>query len=431
MNNAASLASLKTYIPGGVDGNAKYFDNIPVAVSAKGCRITDIENREYIDYCCGYGPLIFGHNNPDITDAIANSVRTSGMLYGLPHPSIEEAIRLICETVPCAEMVRFTNSGTEATMTCIRLARGITKRDKIVKFSGSYHGTHDAVMMSTKLSESDPPYPNPQPSSAGLTHGVVNDTYVLPFNNLAFTKEFLEEHGDEVAAVLVEPMLGNYGLPVKKDFLLMLREISSRKGILLVFDEVVTAFRISMGGMQELMEVTPDLVALGKAMGGGFPIGAIAGAAKFMSYLDPSRGHSSADSVWHSGTYNASPVAMAGVIATINKLKTSNAIKVMGENSKLLRESLLHLLDAYKIVGTVTGVGPFIQLFFGVSGAIDRPEQLIGADANLSKTAHQMLIEQNIFFIPGIRGYVSAAHQKSDIEETVAVFKNIFENISK
>ncbi len=426
-SNANAFKSISRVLPGGVDGNAKYFDNMPVASHAWGCHITDVEGREYIDYCCGYGPLIFGHNDPEITSALANSMINSGILYGLPHPSIEEAINLICDCIPCAEMVRFTNSGTEATMTCIRLARGITKRDKIIKFSGAYHGTHDGVMISTKLSENDPDYPQGQPSSAGLTKNTLQDTCILPFNDTEYACRFIAEHSNEIAGVLVEPMLGNYGLLAEKEFLENLRNITKDKGILLIFDEVVTAFRLNLGGIQKTSGVIPDLAALGKAMGGGYPIGAVAGPTKYMDYIAPHGSKVASEVVWHSGTYNASPVAMAGVIATINKLKNTDALAIMDKNSKQLRQALNNLIQKYKIKGVITGDGPFIQIFFGIEGDITRPEQLIAADTEKSKRFHQLLLQQGIFLIPGLRAYVSAAHGQSDIDQTISAFDKAFQ----
>ena len=362
----AAFERLKRILPGGVDGNAKFFDPLPVAKSAYGCRLKDLDGREYIDYCCGYGPLIFGHSDPDITAALADNIQHGGMLYGLPHLLIETAIARICDCIPSARMVRFTNSGTEATLTCIRLARGITGRDKIVKFYGAYHGTHESVLFGTKVASATPGYPRVPADSAGITAAVAADTYVLPFNDAAYVSDFLDAHGREIAAVLVEPLLGSYGVVIEPPFLEMLRRQTARHGILLVFDEIVTAFRLALGGAEELFGVAPDLVALGKGMGGGFPIGAVAGPAGHMQKIAPAGNTflGSSAVVYHSGTYNANPMAMTAVAATLDKLMTSDALVRMQANGDRIRQALQEFMRKYGVAGTTTGMGPFFTVVF-------------------------------------------------------------------
>lgn len=430
-NRAAATQKISSLIPGGVDGNAKYFEGMPVIARASGSRLFDIEGTEYIDYCCGYGPLIFGHSDPEVTEAIASAVKHSGLIYGLPHLTMYEAASLVCECVPCAEMIRFTNSGTEATLSCIRVARAFTKRDKIVKFYGAYHGTHESVLIGTKASLAKPDYPYVGVNSAGLPRGVVQDTYVLPFNDIVFAESFIDERADEIAAVLVEPVLGSYGLVAEKTFLEALRRITERDGILLVFDEVVTGFRLALGGIQELFGVTPDLVALGKAMGGGYPIGAFAGRRNIMQRTTPT-GNPTYDSenvVYHSGTYNSNPVAMTAVKTTVEKLERESIYPLIDGHGVAIRKGIEECMHSFGYEGIVTGIGSLVQCHFGVSGKIRRPEELAGRDLDLQKRFHSLLLENGVVFNPGPRGYVCAAHTGSDIDLTLEAIERVFRNL--
>lgn len=431
MQETTTLEKISSLIPGGVDGNAKYFEGMPVIESATGSRLFDTEGKAYIDYCCGYGPLIFGHDDPEITAAIADAVEHSGLIYGLPHQKMYQAASLVCDCVPCAEMIRFTNSGTEATLSCIRLARAHTRRDKIVKFYGAYHGTHESVLIGTKSTHPSPDYPFVGVNSAGLPAGVVDDTYVLPFNDIDFVDDFLNAQGHEVAAVLVEPVLGGYGIPAEVDFLEALRRFTDREGILLVFDEVVTGFRLALGGVQELWGVIPDLVALGKAMGGGYPIGAFAGHREIMGRIAPTGdpAHDSENVVYHSGTYNSNPVAMTAVKTTVEKLMREDIYPVIDGHGEALRAGLDSRMRSHGIVGIATGIGSLVQFHFGVSGDIRRPEQLTGRDLQRQKRFHSLLLDQKVVFNPGPRGYVSAAHTATDVQDTLEAMDRVLRRL--
>jgi len=431
VEKTTAFDQIRALVPGGVDGNAKYFDGMPIVQRAKGSRLFDIDGKEYVDYCCGYGPLIFGHDDPELTAAIAEAVRHSGLVYGLPHPMMREAASLVCQCVPCAEMVRFTNSGTEATLSCIRLARAITGRDKIVKFYGAYHGTHESVLIGAKATEARPAYPMVGVDSAGIPKGVVKDTLVLPFNDLAFAEEFLQKHADEIAAVLVEPVLGSYGLVAERPFLQGLRELTERNGILLVFDEVITGFRLALGGIQELMGVIPDLVALGKAMAAGFPIGAFAGRRKFMERVAPTGdpAYDRQNVVYHSGTYNANPVAMIAVKTSLGKLRQGNVYPLIDGYGEAIRSGMQKGMDKSGIRGITTGIGSLVQCHLGISGKIRRPEEMVLRDMKLQKRFHSLLLKKGIFFIPGPRGYISTAHTSQDMEMTLDAIESAFREL--
>ena len=427
----ATLEKIASVIPGGVDGNAKYFDGMPVIQSASDCRLIDIDGNEYIDYCCGYGPLIFGHDDPEITRATSEAVKHSGLIFGLPHPAMYETASLVCECVPCAEMIRFTNSGTEATLSCIRLSRAFTKREKIVKFYGAYHGTHESVLIGTRASEPEPEYPYVGGDSAGLPKSVLEDTLVLPFNDIAYAEAFIEKHADDIAAVLVEPVLGSYGLVARKPFLEALRSLTERNAILLVFDEVITGFRLALGGIQELFGVIPDLVALGKAMGGGYPVGAFAGRREIMERVAPTENpaYDSDNVVYHSGTYNSNPVAMTAVKTTVQKLMRENIYSIVDGHGQAIRTGIQESIDLHGVEGITTGMGSIVQCHFGVSGNILRPEELAGRDLDLQTRFHSLLLENGVVFIPGPRGYVSAVHDRSDVDRTLEAIQRVFQEL--
>ena len=425
------LEKLRGLIPGGVDGNVKYFEGMPVVKRAYGSRIVDVDDHEYIDFCCGYGPLIFGHDDPEWITALTETLRNSGLLYGLPHPLMEEAASLVSRCVKCAEMVRFTNSGTEATLACIRLARAVTGRDKIVKFYGAYHGTHESVLIGTKVMEREPKYPYVGANSAGISQGTLRETFVLPFNDRSFAEDFIGQHAEDIAAIILEPVLGGYGIVAEKEFLECLRSLATRHGILLIFDEVITGFRLAIGGAQELFGVVPDLAALGKAMGGGFPIGAFVGLRKYMGKVVPTGNplFDGSNVVYHSGTYNANPVAMTAIKTSIRKLMEAGVHRTLNSNGKILRDHLQYLMKRYGVKGTTTGIGSMVQWYFGVEGDVKRPEELVDCNKNLQSKFHSLLLGKGIFFIPGPKGYVSTAHTPSDIDRTLEDLEDVFRSL--
>ncbi|MEN6593174.1 MAG: glutamate-1-semialdehyde 2,1-aminomutase, partial [Methanobacterium sp.] len=262
----------KKYLPGGVDSPIRAFKPYPFfAERASGSHLEDVDGNDYIDYCLAYGPLVLGHSHPEIVKAVREQLE-QGTAYGVPTQKEIELAKLVTGRVPCADMVRFVNSGTEATMSAIRLARAVTGRKKIVKFEGSYHGAHDYVLVKSGSGAMG------LPDSPGVPQETTKNTILIPFNDTAAVEDLIRKEGEEIATIIVEPVMGNVGcIPPRDGYLEFLRQITSENGIILIFDEVITGFRLAEGGAQEYYGVTPDLVTFGKILGGGFPIGAISG----------------------------------------------------------------------------------------------------------------------------------------------------------
>ena len=402
---------------------------MPVIERGEGCRLIDIDGNAYIDYCSGYGPLVFGHGDKDVVAALKTQL-DSGMLYGLPHTLMYRAASLVRELVPCAEMVRFTNSGTEATLNAIRLARGVTKRDKIVKFYGAYHGTHESVLIGTKIIDPNPPYPAGEANSAGIPAGVLRDTYVLPFNDIEMAEHLFSQRAEEIAAVLVEPVLGGHGIVAEESFLRGLRDLTKNNGIVLIFDEIITGFRLAIGGAQEVFGVIPDIVTLGKTMGGGFPIAAFAGAAELMQHIVPTGGalFDAKNVVYHSGTFNANPLGLTAAATALVKLKNGSVYSKINGNGDRLRDGVLELMSQYGIKGTVEGLGSIVHLYFGIEGKIRTLSDTLGADREKARDFHSSLMRKGILFISEPRGFVSTAHEDQDIDQTLECIEDTFKN---
>ena len=289
----------KKYLPGGVDSPVRAFKPYPFfAEKASGSHIYDVDGNDYLDYCLAYGPLVLGHSNPEIVKAVEEQLKL-GSAYGVPTQKEIELAKLVIDRVPCADMVRFVNSGTEATMSAIRLARAATGKKFIVKFEGSYHGAHDYVLVKSGSGAMG------LPDSPGVPEETTKNTILTPFNDIESLKDLISKKREDIAAIIVEPVMGNIGcIPPKKDYLEFLRKITSENNIILIFDEVITGFRLAQGGAQEYFKVTPDLVTFGKILGGGFPIGALAGKKEYMGMVAPS------GDVYQAGTFNGNPISI-------------------------------------------------------------------------------------------------------------------------
>ena len=408
------FAAARARIPGGVNSPVRAFRGVggePFFVDhAAGARIRDVDGNEYIDYVGTWGPAILGHAPKVVVDAVREAAGR-GLSYGIPNPLEVEMAELICAWMPSVEKVRMVNSGTEATMSCLRLARGFTGRDKIVKFEGCYHGHVDSLLVragSGALTLG-------QPDSAGVPRELAALTITLPFNDEASVERTFSREGDKIAAVIVEPLPANAGLiPPLPGYLQKLRELCTAHGALLIFDEVMTGFRVARGGMQELTGIRADLTALGKVIGGGLPVGAFGGRADIMDHLAPD------GPVYQAGTLSGNPLAMAAGLAQLRELEKSNAWNRLEELGARLESGLRG--DAATCGCTSHRVGSMFSLFFA-EGPVHSLDDAKKCDtAKFAKFFHYSL-EHGVYFPPSQfeTGFISTAHTDEDIVRTVGV----------
>jgi glutamate-1-semialdehyde 2,1-aminomutase len=412
------FARAQKRIPGGVNSPVRAFRNVgsePFFVAgAEGSRIWDVDGNEYIDYVGSWGPAILGHASKVIVDAVRD-VATRGLSFGIPNPLEVELAELICAWMPSIEKVRMVNSGTEATMSCIRLARGFTGRDKIVKFDGCYHGHVDALLVKSGSGG----LTHGQPSSAGVPRAFADLTISLPFNDVDILRKTLREN--EVAAVMVEPVPANAGLYFpQQNFLSVLREESTRHGALLIFDEVMTGFRVARGGAQELYRIKPDLTALGKIIGGGLPVGAFGGRAEIMDQLSPS------GAVYQAGTLSGNPLAMAAGLAQLRELERIDGWKLLEERGAQMEKLARAAIAEAKIAATFHRIGSMFCLFFAPPPIVD----LAGAqrsDLKMFTRFFQACLKRGVYFAPSQfeTGFISTAHTLEDIERTGAIVREV------
>ncbi len=381
---------------------------------AEGSRIWDVDGNEYIDYVCSWGPAVLGHASKVIVDAVRN-VATRGLSFGIPNPLEVELAELICAWMPSIEKVRMVNSGTEATMSCIRLARGFTGRDKIVKFDGCYHGHVDALLVKSGSGG----LTHGQPSSAGVPRAFADLTISLPFNDVDILRKALREN--DVAAVMVEPVPANAGLYFpQQNFLSVLREECTKHGALLIFDEVMTGFRVARGGAQELHRIKPDLTALGKIIGGGLPVGAFGGRAEIMDQLSPS------GAVYQAGTLSGNPLAMAAGLAQLRELERIDGWKLLEERGAQFEKLARAAIAEAKIAATFHRIGSMFCLFFAPPPIVD----LAGAqrsDLKMFTRFFQACLKRGVYFAPSQfeTGFISTAHTPEDIERTGAIVREV------
>lgn len=408
MNSENLYKESQKYLPGGVSSPVRKFEPYPFFVKeAKGSKLIDVDGNDYIDYCLAYGPLILGHSNEQIVKSIKEQLEL-GTAYGAPTENEIKLAKEVISRVPCAEMIRFVNSGTEATMSAIRLARGFTNRDKIVKFTGSYHGAHDSVLV--KEGESF----NCIPDSDGIPQKAVDNTLIVPFNDEDALLKLIEIEGSNIAAIIVEPVMGNIGcVEPKEGFLEFLRKITLENDILLIFDEVITGFRIAKGGAQEYYSVVPDIVTFGKILGGGFPIGAFASSIEIMKYIAPS------GNVYQAGTFNGNPISIKAGIETLNILNSS-FYKTMEKKGNTIRNGLKDLVEDNSYELKVVGLSSMFQVYFNENEVINYE---IAKKSNLDsfKTYFNTLLNEGIFQAPSQfeAGFISSAHNQEDLDKTL------------
>jgi glutamate-1-semialdehyde 2,1-aminomutase len=394
-----------------------------VVAEASGSRIRDVDGREYIDFLIGSGPMILGHAHPAVVEAVADHLGRGSTYYMLNTRAIELAERIVAAS-PCAERVRYTSTGGEATAFAIRLARGFTGRAKVLKFEGGYHGSSDVALMSFAPNEPTS-FPEPQPDSAGITDGVASDVLVAPYNDVEQTRRIATEHASDLAAIIVEPQ--QRCIPPHPDFLPALREIADQAGALLIFDEVVTGFRLAWGGAQEFYGVTPDLAAYGKIIGGGYPLAAVAGPARVMDLTDTAlKGRP--NYVHFSGTLNGNPIASVAGLATLNELDQPGSYERLDELGTRLRRGLAEAAERRRIPLSVIGQGPLAALHF-TDRQVTSYRDVLGADKQRLARANAGLVKRGILAQLSTKFYLSLAHSDDDVDRCVEAFDEVLGEI--
>jgi glutamate-1-semialdehyde 2,1-aminomutase len=415
------FARAQKIIPGGVNSPARAFGGVggtPVIIDrADGPYLFDIDGNRYVDYIGSWGPHILGHRHPAVIQAI-HAALDKGTSFGAPCELETELAEIVVEAVPSMAQVRMVNSGTEATMSAIRVARGFTGRSLLVKFTGCYHGHVDSLLVkagSAALTLGTP-------SSPGIPAGCTADTLCLEYNDCQQLEDLFSKHGDQVACVILEPVVGNMGVVIPtNEFLMTLRSLCDRHGTVLIFDEVMTGFRVAYGGAQERFGFRPDMTTLGKIIGGGMPVGAYGGRADIMKVVSP------AGPVYQAGTLSGNPVAMASGIATLNTLKDSNPYPRLEQLTARLTTGLAKLAAAADLPHTVPQVGSMFTLFFNPSVVSDHTAAVKSDTARFAKYFHSML-DRGVY-LPCSQyeaNFVSAAHSEADIDATLLAAEAVF-----
>jgi len=406
-------AAAKEVIPGGVNSPVRAFKNVdgdPFFVKrARGSRIWDVDANEIVDYVGTWGPAILGHAPTVVVDAVRDAAR-EGLSFGIPNPHEVEMARLIRDWVPSVEKVRMVNSGTEATMSALRLARGFTGRDKVIKFEGCYHGHVDSLLVAAGSGA----LTFGEPDSAGVPRDFAALTMTLPFNDPEAVAEAFEAEGENIAAIILEPFPANAGLIFPREgYLAFLREITARHGALLIFDEVMTGFRVARGGVQELTGITPDLTAMGKVIGGGLPVGAFGGRAEIMDHLAPD------GPVYQAGTLSGNPLAMVAGITQLREMEKRNGWERLESIGQLFENAVR---DAIAKTGrnlTFHRTGSMFCLYFG-EHEILRVDDVQRCDAGAFRKFFWAALDRGVYFAPSPyeTGFISLAHSEDDMQKT-------------
>ncbi len=411
-------------IPGGVNSPVRACKSVgmePVFIEhADGCMIYDSDGNGYIDYVGSWGPMILGHRHPSVIEAV-ESVLKRGTSFGAPTDLEIELAEIIIDAVPSIEMVRMVNSGTEATMSAIRLARGITNRDTIIKFDGCYHGHADTLLVEAGSGVATLGIPG----SPGVPKSFVEHTLSLPYNDIDAFKKIMKEQGEKIACVIVEPIAGNMGLmPPVDGFLEALRELTKNSGSLLIFDEVITGFRAEFGGAQSLYGISPDITCLGKIIGGGLPVGAYGGKSEIMSHMAPQ------GSVYQAGTLSGNPVAMAAGIATLTRLKEPGFYNALDEKAKRLANGLKEAAGKAGKKATINQVGSVLGLFF-TDTRIKNYEDAKTCDLELFSAYYKGMRQKGIYIAPSQFEslFISAAHETEQIDATIEAAEEVLRGL--
>jgi len=409
-------------IPGGVNSPARAFGAVggtPVFIErGQGAYLFDIDGHQYVDYIGSWGPHILGHRHPAVIEAIAAALDT-GTSFGAPTQAESELAELVIELVDSVEKVRMVNSGTEATMSAIRVARGFTGRDMLIKFAGCYHGHVDSLLVNAGSAA----LTLGTPSSPGVPSGCTSDTLVLPYNSIEALQAAFAEYADQLAAVIIEPVCGNMGCVIPtSEFLTALRQLCTDNGTVLIFDEVMTGFRVSMNCAQQRLGVAPDMTTLGKILGGGMPVGAYGGRADIMNAVSPVGG------VYQAGTLSGNPVAMASGLATLTQLKTSNPYPLLEDLTAQLEAGFLEAAQAAGVPVQTNRVGSMLTLFFTDEPVCDLATATASDTDRFSRWFHGML-DRGVY-LPCSQFeamFISAAHTPEDIDQTIAAAKDVMQ----
>ncbi|MEM3085214.1 MAG: glutamate-1-semialdehyde 2,1-aminomutase [Nitrososphaerales archaeon] len=409
----------KNIIPGGVNSPVRFYDPFPFFASkANASKVWDSDGSSYIDYCMGYGALLLGHNYSAVANVVKRQL-SKGSLYCMPTEQEVELADLVTKCVPCAEMVRLVNTGTEATMHAIRLARAFTKREKILKFEGCYHGAHDYVLVKAGSGAVH----QGLPVSDGLIDSIAKNTLVVPYNDTSALEGAIANNS--VACVIMEPVIANMGLiPPKENFLHEVREITKQSGTLLIFDEVVTGFRLALGGAQEYYNVKPDLATFAKAMSNGFPLAAIAGRKDVMEQLAP------LGKVYQASTFAGNPISVAASLATIKILKKRKVYPKANKTCDEIVRAIRDLLNNLKLEATLNSLGSMFQIFFNKDPVINYDDAK-KANAKLYKKLFDHLLKEGIFIPPSQfeTCFVSYSHDKNDVNDTIEAIETALKNV--
>jgi glutamate-1-semialdehyde 2,1-aminomutase len=414
----------KKILPGGVNSPVRAFEPYPFFVDrAKGSTLHSADGDSYIDYCMAYGALLLGHSFEEVLNAVREQL-AEGTLYGAPTELEVDFSELISKLSPCMEMLRLVNSGTEATMHAIRLARGFTGRKKIIKFEGCFHGSHDNVLVKAGSGATSFGTPN----SLGIPEETTRNTIVIPYNNLQALEDVIERNGCYIAAVIVEPVIGNAGLILpRNEYLKQLRKLTKDYGIILIFDEIITGFRLALGGAQEYYNIKPDMATLGKVLGGGFPIAAFGGRREIMQHLSP------LGKVYQAGTFSGNPIsATAGYsVLQILRERQDTIYPKLEKNCEKLKKALVDSASDHHVEAQVNNIASMFQIFFSSNPVFDYTTAKL-ADTKKFYIYFQELLKQGVFIPPSQfeTCFLSVAHAEEDLEKTVNAFENALNAVS-
>jgi len=421
------FADASSVIPGGVNSPVRAFKGVggtPLFFErGEGAYLYDADGKSYIDYVGSWGPMILGHANPLVIEAVRKQL-DQGLGYGAPTEIETRMAKKVCELVPSIEMVRMVSSGTEATMSAIRLARGYTGRDKIVKFEGCYHGHADSLLVKAGSGALTLGVPN----SPGVPASVAEHTLTLTFNDADSVRQCFAEMGSDIAAIIVEPVAGNMNcIPPVPGFLECLRECCDSHGSVLIFDEVMTGFRTALGGAQSVYQVTPDLTTLGKVIGGGLPVGAFGGKREIMQAIAPT------GPVYQAGTLSGNPLAMSAGLAMLNEISKPGFYDALTERTTELVKGLGDVAARCSVPMCFNQVGSMFGLFFSDAGEITRYDQVVKCDMALFKQFYHAMLDRGVYLAPSAfeAGFMSSAHSRDDIDKTLKAAESSLKSIQR